>query len=82
MHFLRSDWFTKSRLSAHIPKFDLIWKTIAPGVAKLKIFLGGKRTFLRKNGEKKKRNTRQYHLNETTIKATKFGMTIFNGAYL
>ena len=32
--------------------------------------------------EKKKRNTRQYHLNKTTIKATKFGMTLFNGTYL
>ena len=25
MHFACSDWFTQSRLSAHIPWFDLIW---------------------------------------------------------
>ena len=27
MHFQHSDWFTQSRLLAHIPQFDLIWKT-------------------------------------------------------
>ena len=27
MHFQHSDWFTQSRLSAHILQFDLIWKT-------------------------------------------------------
>ena len=30
-------------------------ETIAPGVAKLKNFFGGKRKFLRKNGKKKKK---------------------------
>ena len=34
-----------------------------------------KAEFLRKNGGKE-RNTRQCHLNRTTIKATKFGMTL------
>ena len=51
----------------------------------LKNFFGGKGKFLRKNGEKKKRkerNTRQCHLNIKTIKAAKFGMTLFNGTYL
>ena len=25
MHFAYTDWFARSRLSAHIPLFDLIW---------------------------------------------------------
>ena len=29
MHFNRSDWFPQSRLSAHIPLFDLVWRVIA-----------------------------------------------------
>ena len=46
MHFNRSDWFTLSRLSAHIPYFDLIWRVIALSVGKLK-------NFLRTNWQKK-----------------------------
>ena len=38
MHFACSYWFTQSRLSAHIPWFDLIWQMIALSVAKLKMF--------------------------------------------
>ena len=38
MHFWRCDWFTESRLSAHIPQFDLIWEGI-----ELTMFFGGKR---------------------------------------
>ena len=36
MHLNRSDWFTQSRLSAHIPY--LIWRVIEPSVGKLKQF--------------------------------------------
>ena len=39
MHFNRSDWFTQSRLSAHISQFDLIWRVITQSVGKLQKFL-------------------------------------------
>ena len=50
----------------------------------LNFSFGGKQKFLRKNVEKKgkERNTKQCHLNITKIKATKFGMALFNGTYL
>ena len=37
MHFSCSDWFTQSRLSAHIPSFDLVilWQMIELSVPKL-----------------------------------------------
>ena len=38
MHFAYSDWFSQSCLSAHIPKFGLIWKMIALTIAKLEMF--------------------------------------------
>ena len=55
MHLLCSDWFTKSRLSAHIPLFYLIWKTIVPGVA----FSAGSESFFGKMEKKKKRKNYQ-----------------------
>ena len=47
-----------------------------------KIFFRREANVSSEKWREKKRNTRQYHLNKTTIKATKFGMTLFNGTYL
>ena len=65
-------------------QFDLVWKTIAPGVARVVFLSAGSESLLRKNKgkQRKERNTRQCHLNITIIKATKFNMTLFNGTYL
>ena len=39
MHFWHSYWFTLSiSVTSSILYFDLIWKTITPSVAKLKVF--------------------------------------------
>ena len=58
---------------------------IAPGVTKLNFFSAGSESFLRKNVEKRK-GKEEIPNNAisivTTIKATKFGMTLFNGTYL
>ena len=45
----------------------------------------GSESFFGKNVKRKKEkgsNAKQCHLNITTIKAIKFGMTLFNGTYL
>ena len=57
MHFSCSDWFTQSRLSAHIPLFDLLWQLIALKVAKLNFFFAGKRNFSLNKAKKKKEKT-------------------------
>ena len=76
MHFQRSDWFTQSRLSAHILQFDLIWTTTK--------FLSDKAmekiesvSFLPTKQQKKKLN-RKCH-NSMGKKATNFGLQLFNG---
>ena len=41
MQFQLSDWFTRSRLSAIIPAFDLIWEMSAASAAQFKNFPAG-----------------------------------------
>ena len=51
MQFQLSDWLSRSRLSAIIPVFDLIWETSAASAAQFKHFPAGKRKFHQKNGK-------------------------------
>ena len=53
---------------------------IAPGVAELTFFWAGSERFFGKNG--KKYEICDKAISITTVKATKFGMILFNGTYL
>ena len=90
MHFQHSDWFTQSQLSARIPQFDLIWKTITLSVAELKIFRQETKFLLGQNGGKKNCGFRELSTDEiqkmlenaipaATKKATNSGLKLFNG---
>ena len=48
MQFYLSDWLTRSRLSAIIPAFYLIWETSAASAAQFKNFPAGSESSIRK----------------------------------
>ena len=86
MQLLLFDWFTRSRLSAIISAFEFIWKA-----ARHKIFYWNP-SFVDKRMYQKIRfcelttdeiqEIMDKAVPETTKKATKFGMRLFNGTYV
>ena len=84
MHFLLSDWFTVSRLTAIIPTFDLKWKLMRHNF----FFVGSQAPSAKKSkfGELSTEEIQEITDNvipvtTTTKKPIKFGMRIINGMY-